>query len=148
MQQNLGVGAAAEMRPGSCELGSQSAKVIDRAVEDDAERSVPQRHGLRPGIAEVEDGQPPMAQHGAIPALDALAVRPAAGQLLNHPLNRLHCRRRIFDPDNTSDPAHDWLKKLKGRRRRGSSRSASCPVRLGAASGGSAGLPRTPKHWL
>src|SRR5439155_12614793 len=42
-----------------------------------------------------------------------------------------------------SNPAHDWLKKLKGRRRRGSSRSASCPVRLGQVL-----LAAGPLHYL
>src|SRR5438445_9497614 len=89
VKQDFGVSPAAEMGARSCQLRCQRTEIVDRAIENDAQGSVGGRHRLSPGIAEIEDREPPMAKRDARPTLDALAVGSAAGQRLDHVLDRL-----------------------------------------------------------
>ena len=89
MQQDFRVGPAAEVRARGGQFRGQSAKIVDGAVEDDAQGTVGQQHRLASRIAQVEDGEAPMAEHHARPALDTLAVGPAPGERAGHVLDRV-----------------------------------------------------------
>jgi hypothetical protein len=68
------------------EFRAQLAEVVDRAVEDDADRAVLREHRLSPGLAQIEDGEAAMRERAARrPTLHTFAVRPAPRERANHP---------------------------------------------------------------
>src|SRR3981189_650031 len=94
------------MRAGGSQLGCQSATGVNRAAEDDPQRSARRDHRLPPRIAAVEDGDAPMTEHDTGPALDTLAVRPSPGQRVDHVLDPLQRQGRVLDADYAGNAAH------------------------------------------
>ena len=62
--------------PALFQLAAQIAVVVDLAVEDDHVASTGRVHRLRCTRIEVDDGEAAVAEHDAVLAPDALAVRP------------------------------------------------------------------------
>ena len=84
VKQDFGVGLALEIGASGDQIRRQGAEVVYRAVEDDPQRSVRRDHRLSPGVAEIEDGEAPMAEGDTLPARDAFAVGPPPGQRADH----------------------------------------------------------------
>ena len=68
------------------QLDPQLLKVVDLAVVDHDEPAIFSGHGLVPGRTEVDDRQTAVTQaHGPV-GVDAVAIRPAMGDGVGHPL--------------------------------------------------------------
>ena len=61
VEQDLRIGARDELIPQGLQLSPQLLKVVDLAVENQDVTPVPGDHGLGPGGAEIDDGEPPVA---------------------------------------------------------------------------------------
>ena len=84
VKQHLGVAAGREARPELDEFGAQLHEVVDLAVEDDGQ--IPLRRAHRLGAAaEVDDGEPPVAERQTRLEMHAFAVRTPVGDQLRHP---------------------------------------------------------------
>ena len=132
MQQHFGVGATTELRAVGGQLRSQSAEVVDRAIEDEPQGSVGRHHRLPPRVAEVEDGEPPVTEHDPRPTLDTLAIRPSPGQRVSHVLHPLQRQGRVLEPDYASNPAHtECQRSLRPRKTKWElNQGCSAPPRL------------------
>lgn len=84
VQEDFGVGFGAEDAALGFETLPKWAVVVDFAIEADDELAVGAGHGLRGAFAEVDDGEPPMAEADALVGGNpfALPVRPPRGHVV------------------------------------------------------------------
>ena len=73
LEDDLGVGAAAEGDALALEAGAEIAVVVDLAVEGDDAAAVGRSHRLVAGRRQVDDGQPAEAERDAGRRVDAVA---------------------------------------------------------------------------
>ena len=85
-QHHLGVGMSAKAMAAAFQLRAQLLKIIDLAVVDDDVAAIGRVHRLRAGLAQVDDGKPPMPERDAGFRLrpGIAAVRPAMGERIDH----------------------------------------------------------------
>src|SRR4029079_3117821 len=103
LNQYLRVGVAHEWPAGRGEILAEFAGVVDRAVEDDADRPTRPQHPLVARRAQIEDRQPAVAKNGAVPLGEALTVGTPPGKRVE---TRGHEASISRASNRSSDAAH------------------------------------------
>src|SRR5262249_39797325 len=106
VQDDLGVGVAAEAMRLVLEKAAELAVVVDLAVEDDDSRAVLVGNWLVPA-AEVDDRQPAAPEPDLRFEVDPLVVGATMCHHARHRAERLAIdRRRAFNANDSANPAH------------------------------------------
>ena len=87
------------------EVRAQLPEVVDGAVEDHAHTMIGGEHGLAAGRAEIEDGQPAVAQHRVSPGLDSFSIRTSTSEGTRHRADGAS-HRRVVESDHPCNPTH------------------------------------------
>ena len=88
MDNDFRIALTGEAVPLLFQLPPEFLKVVDLAIGDQPDRPVLVADGLAALLAQVDDGQAPVAQRDALGAVFPLLVRPPVRQTLGHPLHQ------------------------------------------------------------
>ena len=107
MDQHFRVAPASETHAARFELLAKIKESVNFPVEDDHHRPVDGQHGLVPGRAEVDDGEPPVRESNPEARPQALIVRAASTEPGAHD-SELGGRDRtlVVLKSDASDAAH------------------------------------------
>jgi hypothetical protein len=112
VDQDLGVGGAAEDVTLGGQQGAQRSMIVDLAVVDDLHLAVLVGHGLAALRAEIDDRQPPHSDADAVLRERAPRIGPAVRQRRRHGDDLLVADGGTIPADNAGNAAHGSSRRL------------------------------------